>query len=52
MKNMPQNNAAEMIREQTERVERLIFLEYLRELPESPERDNLIRKYEELVRSA
>ena len=43
-------NQGEIIREQTERVERLIFLEDLRTLPESPERDALIRKYEDKIR--
>ncbi len=43
-------NQGEIIREQTERVERLIFLEDLRSLPQSPERDELIRKYEEKTR--
>ncbi len=42
-------NQGEIIKEQTERVERLIFLEDLRTLPPSPERDALIRKYEEAV---
>ena len=47
---MDELNQGEIIREQTERVERLIFLEDLRSLPESPERDALIKKYEEKTR--
>ncbi len=46
--NMP--NSAEIIKEQTEKVERLIFLEDLRSLPQSPERDALIKKYEEKIK--
>ena len=43
-------NQGEIIKTQTERVERLIFLEDLRSLPQSPERDMLIKKYENLTR--
>lgn len=44
-------NQGEIIKTQTEKVERLIFLEDLKSIPDpSPKVKELIRKYEELTK--